>query len=254
MKNFSIVIVCKNEVDVIGRTLKSMEGMTDDIVVYDSGSTDGTQALLKTLDVQFCEGSWEGFGKTKNNANLLAKYEWVVNLDADEAMDEELRKAILECDPDNDKTVYDLWYKNFLGERLLKYGEWGTDHHIRVFNRKLIQWQEEPVHEQLILPSDVVIKRMDGYVLHYTMKDVDDYSRKMRNYAMLNAEKYFLQGKKASWIKLYIAPCFAFFKYYILKRGFLDGYFGFVSAKMTANYTFLKYARLKELWINKKEQ
>ena len=228
MVKISIVLICKNEVDVIGRTLKSLEGITDDIIVYDSGSTDGTQQFVKQFGVNLQEGKWEGFGKAKNTANQFAKYDWVLNLDADEAIDDELKKAILACDLSNDKLVYDLWY-------------------IRLFNHKAMQWQNEPVHEKLVLPDNVIIKELKGFVLHYTMKDIDDYSRKMRNYAMLNAEKYFRQGKKSSWIKLRVSPTFAFLTYFIFKRGFLDGHLGYVSAKMTAYYTFLKYARLKEL-------
>ena len=135
MVKISIVLICKNEVDVIGRTLKSLEGITDDIIVYDSGSTDGTQQFVKQFGVNLQEGEWEGFGKAKNTANQFAKYDWVLNLDADEAIDEELKKSILACDLSNDKLVYDLWYKNFLGEKHLKYGEWGRDHHIRLFKR-----------------------------------------------------------------------------------------------------------------------
>jgi len=89
--------------------------------------------------------------------------------------------------------------------------------------------------------------------LHYTMKDIPDYAQKMLHYAMLNATKYHQQGRKASWLMLRIAPGFAFFKYYILKLGFLDGQTGYVCAKMTAWYTFLKYARLKEISDNKEQ-
>ena len=133
----------------------------------------------------------------------------------------------------------------------MKYGEWGTDHHIRLFNRTTVLWDDAPVHEKLMLPLNVSVKELKGFVLHYTMKDIDDYSRKMRNYAMLNAEKYFQQGKKASWFKIRCSPTFTFLNYYIFKRGFLDGYLGYISARMTAYYTFLKYVKLKELNKNK---
>ena len=92
MVKISIVLICKNEVDVIGRTLKSLEGITDDIIVFDSGSTDGTQQFVKQFGVNLQEGEWEGFGKEKNTANQFAKYDWELNLDADEAIDEELKK------------------------------------------------------------------------------------------------------------------------------------------------------------------
>ncbi|MEO5948503.1 MAG: glycosyltransferase family 2 protein [Chitinophagaceae bacterium] len=247
MSKFSVVIVCKNEADVIERTLKSLSGITDDIIIYDNGSTDGTQQLVRQFKVQLHEGTWEGFGLTKSKANRLAKYDWILSIDADEAIDDDLKMALTTWQPESDKMVYDLWYKNFLGEKHLKYGEWGNDHHVRLFNKNSVQWDEAPVHEKLMLPLDVTIKELKGFVLHYTMKDVDDYSRKMRNYAMLNAEKYFRQGKKASWLKLRLSPTFTFLNYFIFKRGFMDGHLGYVSARMTAYYTFLKYARLKEL-------
>ena len=193
------------------------------------------------------EGSWEGFGKTKTKANQLAKYDWILSLDADEAADEELRQSLLQWNPGNDAIVYDILFKNFLGAKYLKYGEWGGDHHIRFFNKKFVQWDEAPVHEQLIIPANAVIKKLKGYVLHQTMKDIHDYAAKMVKYAMLNGEKYYKQGKKASWFKLRLSPGFTFFNYYILKLGFLDGHAGYICARMTAYYTFLKYARLKEL-------
>ncbi|MFZ1314547.1 MAG: glycosyltransferase family 2 protein [Chitinophagaceae bacterium] len=247
MSPFSIVIICRNEAGAIARTLSSLQGLTDDIIVYDNGSTDGTQDLVRQFKVHLHEGSWEGFGKTKTKANQLAKYDWILSLDADEAADEELRQSLLQWNPGNDAIVYDILFKNFLGAKYLKYGEWGGDHHIRFFNKKFVQWDEAPVHEQLIIPANAVIKKLKGYVLHQTMKDIHDYAAKMVKYAMLNGEKYYKQGKKASWFKLRLSPGFTFFNYYILKLGFLDGHAGYICARMTAYYTFLKYARLKEL-------
>jgi glycosyltransferase involved in cell wall biosynthesis len=247
MPHLSIVIVCKNEADIIGKTLQSLGGLTDDIIVYDNGSTDDTVEMIKPFNVNLHQGSWEGFGRTKNKATALAKYDWILSLDADEAVDVELKQSLLALRPENEKTVYELNFKNFLGDQYLKYGEWGNDKHIRLFNRKTVTWNDAPVHEQLLMPADMVKQQLKGYVLHRTMKDVKDYAAKMLNYAMLNAEKYHRQGKRSSWLKLRVAPGFSFFNHYILKGGFLDGHAGYVCAKMTAYYTFLKYARLKEI-------
>lgn len=247
MQIVSVVIVCKNEAGIIGRTLESLQGLTDDIVVYDNGSTDNTIETVKQFKVQLQQGSWEGFGKTKNKAVALAKHDWILSLDADEAIDDELKQSLLDLQLNEEKIVYKIKYKNFLGEKYLKYGEWGNDKHIRLFNRKTVNWNDAPVHEQLIMPGETTIQQLSGYVLHRTMKDMKDYALKMANYAMLNAEKYQRQGKRASWFTIRLAPGFTFFNYYILKFGFLDGYEGYVCAKMTAWYTFLKYTRLKEL-------
>jgi glycosyltransferase involved in cell wall biosynthesis len=248
MVNISIVINCRNEATVIAATLQSLRSVTDDIIVYDNGSTDGTQQVVKQLRVQLHEGPWEGFGKTKNKANALAKYDWILSMDADEEIDEQLKASLLAFNPIAEKAVYDLSFKTFIGNKCLYYGEWRGDHHIRLFHRKYVQWDDEPVHEKLLIPGDFSILKLKGYVLHRTIKDIKGYAEKTTKYAMLNAEKYFRQGKKASWIKLRLSPGFTFFHYYILKLGFLDGFEGYLCAKMTAHYTFLKYARLRERW------
>ncbi|NOT52509.1 MAG: glycosyltransferase family 2 protein [Chitinophagaceae bacterium] len=247
MKGFSIVIICKNEADIIANTLQNLEGITDDIVVYDNGSTDGTIEIVRQHAVHLHQGKWEGFGKTKNKANALAKYDWILSLDADESMDEELKRSLLESDPPSVSIAYEMKFKNFLGNKFLRHGEWGRDDHIRFFNRTAVTWNDAPVHEELLLPVGSSVKKLKGYVLHQTMKDMQDYGDKMTKYAMMNAEKYYQLGKKASWFKIRFAPGFAFIQNYILRLGFLDGHAGYVCARMTAYYTFLKYARLREL-------
>jgi len=246
MQSLSVVIICKNEAEVISHTLQSLEGLCDDIIVYDNGSTDNSLTQISKLNVQLHQGTWEGFGKTKNKAIALAKYDWILSLDADEAIDPELKKSLMALQLSEEKSVYEIRFKNFLGNKYLKYGEWGSDKHIRLFNRKIAKWDDASVHEELLIPQGMSIKKLDGYILHQTMKDINDYASKMVRYAMLNAEKYHRQGKKSSFFKIRIVPGLTFFNYFILKLGFLDGYSGYLCAKMTAYYTFLKYARLKE--------
>ena len=248
MQSLSAVIVCKNEAGIIGSTLESLRGLTDDIVVYDSGSTDGTQELVRKFGARLFEGSWEGFGKTKKKAAMLAKYDWVLALDSDESIDDTLKNNLLAWKPQNERTVYKIPFRNFLGSKYLRYGEWGGDSHIRLFNRRVVNWNEDEVHEQLSMDNGITVKKLKGHILHRTMKDMEDYSAKMDNYAMLNAEKYYRMGKRSSWFRIRLSPVFTFLNYYLLKLGFLDGHAGYVCAKMTAHYTFLKYARLKELW------
>lgn len=247
MHSFSIVIVCKNEAGVIASTLESLGGITDDVIVYDNGSTDNTIEVIKKFPVRLMVGNWEGFGKTKNKANSHAKYDWILSLDADEAIDEKLKSSLSGFNTTEEKTIYKIRFRNFLGDKPLKYGEWGRDWHMRLFNRKHVSWDEEPVHEKLIMPAGTVIKRLKGFLLHRTAENISEYAAKTVKYAMLNAEKYHRRGLKASWFKIRVAPAFTFFNYYILKAGFLDGHAGYVCAKMTAHYTFLKYSRLKEL-------
>src|SRR5258705_971239 len=108
MQPFSIVIICKNEADIIAHTLQSLQGLSDDIIVYDNGSTDGTTAIIQQHHIRFHQGTWEGFGKTKNKASALAKYDWVLSLDADESPDEELKRTLKGLDPASNSTVYEI--------------------------------------------------------------------------------------------------------------------------------------------------
>ena len=251
MQMLSIVIVCKNGAEVIGETIKSFSGLTDDILVYDNGSTDGTKGIVKQSNARLVEGSWEGFGKTKNKANALAKYDWIISLDADEAMDEELKENLLKQDLTDEMRVFEFKFKNFLGDKWLRYGEWGDDKHIRLFNRKKINWNDAEVHESLLLPTDVRVISTSGYVLHKTAPDIASYENKMENYAALNAKKYFKQQKRSGSFKMFFSAVFSFIKNYFFKLGFLDGATGYHCARINAFYTFLKYKKLDELWSKK---
>ncbi len=251
MQKLSVVIICKNEAEVIGKTLQSFNGLTDDIIVYDNGSDDGTKEIVKLFNARLCEGSWEGFGKTKNKANALAKYDWILSLDADEAIDEELKENLLKANLSEEKAVYEIRFKNFFGKKWLRFGEWGNDKHIRLFNRKVVSWDTAAVHESLIFPKSVKKLLISGFVLHQTTANAQEYERKMKNYAVLSAENYFHLGKKAGILKIYSSTIFSFIKNYFFKLGFLDGSVGFACARINACYTFIKYKRLKEL--NKEE-
>src|SRR4029078_9513344 len=119
MQKISVVIICKDEEDEIRRTLQSLEGLTDDIVVLDNGSSDNTKDVVRNSHARLIEESWEGFGKTKNKATSFAKYDWVLNLDADESIDEELKKSLLNLSLQNENEVFEIKFRNFLGDTYL---------------------------------------------------------------------------------------------------------------------------------------
>ena len=247
MQKLSVVIICKNGASVIGETLKSFSGLTDDVLIYDNGSTDGTQEIVRQTGAKLFEGKWEGFGKTKNKANALAKYDWIFSLDADESIDEKLRKNLLQENLVDEMKIYDFRFKNFLGKKWLRFGEWGNDRHTRLFNRKQVRWNDAEVHESLLAPRGIKRSTIPGYVLHKTASSINEYKSKMNRYAELNAEKYFKQGKKAGMVKVYFSSIFSFIINYFLRLGFLDGATGYNCAKVNAQYTFLKYKKLNEL-------
>lgn len=247
MQSLSVVIVCKNEADIIATTLQSLQGLTDDVVVYDNGSTDDTVAIARQFPVKVYEGAWEGFGKTKNNAIALARHDWILSLDADEAIDDELKNTLRASSFSDDMVLYEIKFKNFFGDQWLKHGEWGNDKHIRLFNRKKVSWDEAPVHEELVFPEGTRIDKLKGYIQHHTATDLEKYKVKLFKYAALNAKKYYEQGKRAGVLKKYASAFFSFVQNYIFRAGFLDGKAGYRCAKMSTGYTFLKYAKLREL-------
>src|SRR5215831_15810042 len=151
MQKISVVIICKDEEKDIGRTIQSLNGLTDDIVVLDNGSTDNSKNIILHSGARLVEETWQGFGKTKNKATSFAKYDWVLNLDADESIDEELKKCLLDLSLENENEVYEIKFKNFFGDTYLRFGEWGGDKHIRLYNRGKVNWNEAIVHEGLIL-------------------------------------------------------------------------------------------------------
>ena len=248
MLKISIVIITKNEEHNLERTLKSIQGISDDVIIVDSGSTDGTLMIAGKYGTKILRTEWLGYGPTKNMGIERAKYDWIFTLDADEAIDETLKESLSSLDLRNDENVvYKAGFRNYIGEKYLQYGRYLKSTSTVLFNRKYIKWNQEPVHEKLVIPGNFSSRKLKGLVLHYSMKDLADYNNKMVRYALLNAQKYFDQGRTVSTLKLLFAGRFAFVRNFLLRGGFLDGRIGFVSAVIYAHYTFLKYARLKEL-------
>ena len=245
--DISVVIITRNEAHIIANTLQSLQKISNDIVIVDSGSTDETVAISKQYQATVIETVWGGYGVNKNMGIHAAKHDWILSLDADEAIDEALQQSLLQLDAVNDKTVFDLRFKNFFCGKWIRFGEWGFDRHIRLFNRKQVTWNNAAVHENLLFPEGVTLVKLKGNVLHYTVQNRQEYDAKTDHYARMNAKKYFDAGKKPVSFKKYLSPLFAFLQHYIFRLGFLDGREGFIIAKTTARYTFLKYKYLNEL-------
>lgn len=243
----SVVIITKNEAHIIANTLQSLQAVTNDIVIVDSGSTDETVAICKKYNATIIETGWSGYGINKNNGIAAAKHDWILSLDADEAIDAELQQSLLQLTLTNSNEVFNIRFKNFFCNKWIRFGEWGFDWHIRLFNRNKVHWNNVAVHENLIFPADVIVTKLKGNILHYTVQNRKEYDAKTDHYARMNAKKYLAAGKKPGFLKQYLSPVFAFIQHYIFRLGFLDGVEGFIIAKTTARYTFLKYRYLKEM-------
>ena len=243
----SVVIICRNEADIIGKSITAVQAFTDDVVVVDSGSTDGTQQIVIAIGARLLETNWEGYGSNKNKGVAIARYDWILSIDADEVIDDRLLQAIQNLALTDTTVVYNILFRAFLGNKMIRFGEWANDAHIRLYNRHYTRWSEAQVHETLQLPVDTKVVSLNGYIHHYTSNNIQDFAVKTVNYAMLNAMKYHQQGKKAGLLKSRVAATFSFVNNYLIRLGFLDGEAGFTVAKMNAWYTWLKYTRLREL-------
>lgn len=252
--SISVVIICRNEAHIIGKTIAAAQCVSDDIVVVDSGSTDGTQSIVTAAGARLIETVWDGYGPNKNKGVAVAKHDWILSIDSDEIIDETLIKQLQTLTFSDETLVYNIRFRAFLGNSMIRFGEWANDQHIRLYNRKHSGWNEAAVHEGLIFPANTKVVTLKGYIHHYTSKDLEDFRAKTINYAMLNAQKYYERGKKAGWLQCWLAAVFSFIKNYIFRLGFLDGRAGFIVAKMNAWYTWLKYKKLRELNMRNAER
>ncbi|HTI58387.1 glycosyltransferase family 2 protein [Mucilaginibacter sp.] len=247
MTPISVVIITKNEADSIARCIKACRLISDDIIVVDNESTDGTASIAFRKGCYVYHEDWDGYGANKNKGIYYAKHDWILSIDADEMPDEELIRDLRNLTLHNREVVYDIAFKSYYGKKPIRFGAWGRDHHIRLFNRQLVRWNEPPVHESLILSPVIKVKKLKGHIHHFSVKDNQECSDKTVHYAKLSAEKYFLFGERGSLVKLYLAPAFHFFKNYIIFLGFLDGREGWQIARSIARHTFLKYRLLQKL-------
>ncbi len=245
--NISVVIITFNEENKIERTIEAVSSLTDDIVVVDSYSTDSTPEICKRLNVTFVQQAWAGYGKQKNAGHVYAKHDWILSIDADEVVSPELLTELKQLNLTSPLRLYNIPFKTYFCNQLIRFGGWNPQHHIRLFNKNFTEWDTLAVHETLIYPKNYQIITLKGTIHHYSYDTIDDYKSKSDKYTTLFAERLYARGKKASLAKRYISPSFTFLKEYFLKLGILDGAIGFKIACFNFNYTYEKYAKLYAL-------
>ena len=230
----SAVIISKNEVDRIGQCLSSLQGLTDDIIVIDSGSKDGTVELAKSHGAKVYDLEWQGYGPTKNWGNQKARYDWIISLDADEWLSEDLKKEIMDTELVNGN-VYMMDRQNiYLGKKIHHSG-WSPDWVLRIFNRNDVMWNDNLVHEKLIVSSTIKKVKLNHKLMHNSYRSLDDHMEKIEKYAKLKAESWIINDKTPGALKRFFGPLAKAFSSYVLKLGFLDGTAGWNIARMNAH-------------------
>jgi glycosyltransferase involved in cell wall biosynthesis len=247
MQHLSVVIITFNEEKNISRCLSSINGLTDDVVVVDSFSKDKTAEICTEFNARFIQRKWEGYSTTKNFANNQAKHDWILSLDADEALSKELYETIVQLKL-NDNLSYCSFNRmtNYCGS-WVKHSNWYPDKKLRLFNRKLSEWKGL-IHEELSVPDNIKIQHINQDILHYSYYTREDHLRQIDKFTEIAADDLFKKRKKPGAYKLIINPIAKFIGHYILHLGFLDGKAGWNIAWLSAYATYLKYKKTRCLF------
>jgi glycosyltransferase involved in cell wall biosynthesis len=239
----SATIIASNEERNLPRAIESLR-CCDEIVVVDSGSIDRTVELAANLGARVIETPWRGYAGQKNFASEAASNDWILSIDADEALSEALESEIWQIKRNGPE--YDAYtmprLAQYLGRWIFHSG-WYPDRKVRLFDRRRAQWSGEFVHESVKVHGTV--GHLQANLLHFTCNSLSEHLKTMDSYTTLAAEQLIAEGRKAQWSRLVLDPPWTFFQTYVLKRGFLDGMEGLAIAHMAALYNFLKYAKAR---------
>jgi glycosyltransferase involved in cell wall biosynthesis len=247
MNNLSVVIITFNEAKNIAKCLQAALVVADEIILFDSFSTDDTCKIAEQYGAKVFQGKWQGYSASKNLANAKASYDWILSLDADEVLSSALQEDILKLKSKGLQTSSFKRLTNYCGAWIRHCG-WYPDIKLRLFNRQQMQWQGL-IHEELksINEEKVNPLLLLGDCLHYSYYSVEDHYKQTEKFSSLSAQSLYDEGVKTNLLKCYLAPLFKFIQMYFFKLGMLDGYYGFVVCKISALATYQKYVKLKAL-------
>ena len=247
MGKLSAVIITFNEEKNIRRCIESLKEVADEIIVVDSFSQDQTVALSKELGAKVIEHAFEGHIQQKNFALSQASFDYILSLDADEALTEELKQSILAAKPHFSHAAYTFNRKtNFCG-KWIRYCGWYPDRKLRIWDRKLGKWGGTNPHDKVIMNTGISSYHLKGDLLHYSFYTIRQHIEQINLFTDISARAAYEKGKRSHLGKIIFKPLFKFFQSYFLKLGILDGYYGLVICINSAHAKFLKYTKLYEL-------
>jgi glycosyltransferase involved in cell wall biosynthesis len=243
----SAVIITFNEERNIGRCLDSLKEVANEIIVVDSFSTDKTEFICNQQPlVKFIKQSWLGYSAQKNFANALASHDYIISIDADEALSPELVESIKKIKTNPIADIYIVKrFTNYCGQ-WIKHCGWYPDKKIRIWKKTDAVWQGE-IHETLKLKNNLSSSELEGDLLHYSYYTIKGHLNQVNNYTELLAIEALKKRKQTSAFQLFFSPLFKFIKSYFIQLGFLDGYYGFIISAIAAQTTFYKYLKIHEL-------
>ena len=253
MQPLSVSIITFNEEKNIARCLDSIKDIANEIVVVDSNSTDNTENICKQYGAKFYSQTFLGYIEQKNHALNLCKNQYVLCLDADECLSEELIQSIKKAKQNNFNADAFTMNRctNFCG-KWIKHGSWYPDRKLRLFNQQKGKWGGVNPHDKIVMQENATISFLKGDIHHYSYYTVEEVLTQQNKFTTIQAQAMFEQGKSSNWFKLFFNPIVAFKSGYFLKLGFLDGADGFFIAWTVAYNTMVKYYKLMRLQKGKK--
>ena len=241
----SATIITQDEQKNIARAIESLR-CCDEIVVIDSGSADRTVEIAAKLGARVVEAGWRGYAAQKNLAAEKAAYDWILSIDADEALSEALEGEIWQIKKNGPE--YDAYtmprMAQYLGRWILHSG-WYPDRKVRLYDRRKASWAGDFVHESVQVQGS--IGHLDCNLLHFTCDSISEHLSRLDRYTTLAAEDLVSRGRKIGWADLVLDPAWTFAQTYFLKAGFLDGVEGLTIAFMAAFYNFVKFAKARNM-------
>ena len=242
----SVSIITKDEEANIQKCLESVK-WADEIIIVDSGSTDQTLTICQSYNCKIIETEWLGFGQTKQLGVHAATNDWILSIDADETVSNELKVQILASIKVAEFYAFNIKRISYYLEKRIKYSGWQTDYPLRLFNKKYGNFNNANVHEAVVMEKGVA-SIIQAPLYHYPYQSISSHINKINLYTQLGAEKLFSQNKKSTLIYALLSGLVKFLKMYLIKKGFLDGKEGLVLATLSGFSSTLKYIKLWSLW------
>lgn len=240
----SAVIITFNEERNIERCLQSIKGVADEIVVVDSFSTDQTEAICKNHNVRFITHEFKGHIEQKNWAKDQASNDYILSLDADEALDEKLKESVLEARNNWSFDAYKMnRLTNYCGQWIRHCG-WYPDTKLRLFDRRKGSWGGRNPHDKYLPAPSTRIGYLKGDILHYSFYTRAEHIKQVHYFSDIASKAMYEKGKRSSYFKICMKPVARFIKAYFFKLGFLDGAAGFTISRLSGYANFLKYSKL----------
>lgn len=248
MEKLSVVIITFNEQAHIARCIESVRAVADEIVVLDSYSTDNTVAIATGLGAVVYQQKFLGYVNQKNKALQLATYDYVLSLDADEALDETLQQSIAKAKQEFVFHAYKMNRCAFYCGAFIRHGAWYPEPKVRLINRKQLQWGGYDPHDRIEVPETTAVYPLKGDILHYICNSVEQHRQRTNRFSTIAAESLFKAGKRTNLLKVIASPAWFFINDFLIRRGFLSGVRGWNITRLQTLYHFQKYLKLWKLW------